>query len=274
MSTATTAYDQARASEILNSSNDPEVPEPGPSIVQLPGGWVDGLGFLHKTAEVREMTGVDEEAMSRAGKMPDGTQDSRRVMASVYERCTVKVGTVEADPHILRSQHLGDREAILLGIYIATYGNEYEARILCPNCGKWSEVAYELDKDLTSRKLEDPEVVWRDIPLGKNGKFGSASVRLITVGDQETVLEMEQDSATGAEMNTRLMAECVRSVNGRPLLGLHGAQSLNSAIRRDILRYWAKTTPSSGIAEVKTPCPKCQVEATIALNLAAIFLEV
>ncbi len=258
----------ARAAQALTEGENPAVPEPGPSLVALPGGWIDPQGKLHRTAEVRELTGVDEEAMAKAGRLPDGGMDSRRVMECVFERCTLKIGTVGVSPKLLQSMHLGDREAILLGIYRTTYGDDYETRIYCPVCPKWSDVVFELNTDIEPKVLKDPAVVWRDVTL-KGGRV--ANVRLISVADQAEALANEE--ATGAEMNSILLSRIIRTVDGIETMGLQSAQTLSSADRRKILKYVTDNAPSAGLGEAKTTCPKCQAESTTPLNLAAIFLE-
>ena len=83
-----------------------ETRAPSASEVDLPGGYLNFDGKLITTAEVRELTGADEEAIAKAGS----TAKSLHVL---LERGLVKLGDKEATKDDIDLLLSGDRDAIL-----------------------------------------------------------------------------------------------------------------------------------------------------------------
>lgn len=264
------AQNPALANALINqavgdTADDIATPELYSGIVELPGGWLDPQGNLHKEAEVRELTGADEEAMGKA--MIKGTGiDWNRMFKVIMERGVVKLGDRAPTPKDLESLLYGDRDAILLGIRIATYGNEHPANIICPLCGRSSDVAFELDKDIPYRKLEDPANIWRKVTL-RNGRV--AEIRLVTVADQAAATA---DMRVGnAQMTTILLSRCVRSIDGEPHLGEQDMQKMGAGDRKILNTYLMDKAPGPRMGEVVVSCPQCNEESSIAISMTELF---
>ena len=71
-----------------------EIPLPPDSVVELPGGLFDPFDGVTTTAEIRELTGADEEVIARIG-------DPGKALLTILERATVKVGDKKADKETL-----------------------------------------------------------------------------------------------------------------------------------------------------------------------------
>lgn len=262
--------DVATAAGIVASVDDVSVPEPGPCVVDLPGGYVMADGMVVRKAEVRELTGLDEEAMAR-GANKQNQVDLVRLLEIIFERGLIRIGDQEVgggpEGRALRQSMLvGDKDAVLLGIRIATYGPDYESRIVCPKCGEESDVVFELLTDIEERTLEDPQVIYRTVKL----RNGEAEVRLPTVGDQ--AYATSDPRRTAAEANTMLLARCVRSVNGVPTMGEQTLRAMGMKDRHSILQYIADTAPGPRMGEVKVECPACKEESQMSLSMPALFL--
>ena len=86
-----------------------EITPPSDTIVTLPGGYITSTGEVITEAEVRELNGKDEEAISKAINLG-------RALITILQRGTVKIGTETATETMLDQMLIGDRDQLLLGI--------------------------------------------------------------------------------------------------------------------------------------------------------------
>jgi hypothetical protein len=242
-----------------------EAPEVYPTTLTLPGGWLDPSANFCRDAEVRELTGADEEAISRV-VVKGGDQSALNWMNKIVELGVVSIGGQKPDAKGIRRLLTGDRDALFLAIRKATYGTDYETTLLCPMCGRESGVVFELDEDVKTKVIEDGDQLWRKVNL-RHGRV--AEVRLVTVEDQYAAFA--EAAWTEPERNTVLLATCVRSINGRPILGQQDMRAMGSADRKTLLDYLMNNQPGPMLGEVVAECPKCNQESTITLSMAAMF---
>lgn len=240
-------------------------PEEYPTTAELPGGWLSTDGRAHRNAVVRELTGADEETLGRVWTKNDD------LVAIRWANTLAQLGTVSIGGEPLERSDwdrmlIGDRDALLLAIRIATYGPDYETSIACPKCSKDSDVVFELDKDIKYRRLEDPELIYRKVEL-RHGRI--AEVRLTNVADQAACYA--DSSWTPSEMNTVLLSHTVRSIDAEPVLGPQAMLKLGAADRKILTDYLAETGPGPLLGEVVAECPKCGQESPIALNVSLLF---
>lgn len=257
--------DIRHAEGLLQDLTATQVPEPPACLVSLPGGFVDPEGAVIRDVLVRELTGQDEEQIARVANK-QGQIDLVRMLETIYELGTVKIGTLDANRSLLNSLLVGDKDAILLGIRIATFGPDYETRIGCPKCGEESDVVFELLADVPERKLEDPENIYRTVKL----RNGSAEVRLPTVGDQSYATD--DPKRTVPEANTRLLGRCVKTINGKLTRGEQSVRDLGLQDVRTLLKHINDTVPGPRMGEVKVECPACKEESQFTLSMPALFL--
>ena len=99
-------------------------------------GYRDKDGVLHTEFEVREMTGADEEAISK----PDIKNNGGKVVRTIIERCCTRIGTYyQKDTksnkwrEMIQDLSVGDQDFILLKIREMSLGEEIESRYKCPN---------------------------------------------------------------------------------------------------------------------------------------------
>lgn len=257
----------AEASMVQNFVRDAQevaFPEPSDCLVDLPGGWLDSGGTVHHKALIRELTGADEEALSRATKK-GGNFDPGIFLGVALQRSLVSIDGIPADDVMRNSLLIGDRDAILLGVRIATYGGDYETSVTCSSCGKESGVVVELEKDVQTRKSE-ASAWWRNVPLRK----GEAILHLVTVADQ--TMALSDDARTGAEVDTIIMSRVVKEINGAPVLGERSLLEAPAGVRRSIAKYLVDNQPGPQLGEVKGSCPACKADINISLSLPALFL--
>jgi hypothetical protein len=233
---------------------------PSNSEVTLPGGFIDREGSLVKYAEVRELNGMDEEAIAKAGS-------SSRALLVMLQRGLTSIGTQEANKQDLDGLLSGDRDAILIGIRKVTFGSEAAFSMTCPFCKTDLDVVVDLDSDVPYRNLEDP-INGRTFDY-ESKKHGIIRVSLPTGATQRKM--MENTDKTLAELNTILLAGCVDSVNGVASMGASTVLKLGMADREAIITEIIKRNPGPRLGEVSTHCEACGEEVPMPLALTDLF---
>lgn len=261
----------AEIQELLEDKQEPIVIDmPPDDFVTLPGGLFK-KDKLIKTAVVKELTGEDEEALARASQSLNPFHFLDRLL-----KCgVVQLGDDMNPEESLRNLLIGDREALVLGIRKATYGDEIEIeKWKCPICGVQATLTMELE-DIPFRTMTNPA---EEINFTvKFRKGGSAEVRLATGEDQ--LLIFENQELTQAQRETILLSRCVqrvtfadgqeRSMQGYPSL----AREMSVVNRHAILNELRERQPGPKYDEVKYKCESCGEDTLVAVGLGDLFLD-
>lgn len=252
-----TTTDQDIAS-LLAPGAAPKIDEPEDGFVRLPGGLITDNGLV-TTATVRELNGEDEEALAKA------QGDLRRLRALLGAVETI--GDEPVTKETLKELLIGDREALVLGIRIATFGKEITYNdYLCPGCAEPLDVSIDLST-LEMKELPDREKREFEIPLKKGGV---ALVRLPNGSDQEAIFELP--NATVAEENTLMLSRVVLALNGKKINNAKDPiKKLGVADRQTILKFLSDTQPGPRYDEVKSTHETCGTEFPIFLALDDMF---
>ena len=232
---------------------------PSDGEVRLPGGVIAPTGEVIRTAEVRELTGADEEAIAKSGSRAKSLQ-------VLLQRGLVKIGSKEATKDDLDVLLSGDRDAILIGIRCVTFGDELPAAVKCPNCTEVQDVIISLSKDVPVKELENPieDRTWM-VTTSK----GAVAVTLPNGNTQRKLLD--NSDKTSSELNTLLLSGCVLSINGSPSMGAPTALSLGMADRTTIINEILSKNPGPRLGEVKKACKACGEDISIPLSLFDLF---
>lgn len=232
---------------------------PSDTSVRLPGGYVDAQGSVHRTAEVRELNGVDEEALLRV-------DSTGKIMMAMIERATVSIGDIPATREVLEDLLAADREALLLGIRVATYGRTEAFTITCPHCSEQFDHDIDLVEDIPAKTLTDPEI---DSQFEVTLRRGTAQVSLPTGRTQKSIAGAQDK--TLSELNTILLRGCVQSINGMPVMGEETIKALGLADRSAILTAIADRNPGPRLGDVTVECEACEKVIDTPLSLTALF---
>jgi hypothetical protein len=262
---------QLIAAALSMSSEEGDVTEPveeltTPSVTLPPSGEVELLAGLYDVftgeitthAEIRELNGEDEEALSKI-------KDYGRGLLSILHRGTVKIGDKPATPEILDSLLSGDREYLIVKIRTATFGSEIELDGACPHCEEPQSFTIDLDKDVKLDRLAEPSVrsFKVDCKVGEVAyelPSGLVQKKLITTADK-----------TSAELDSVLLKECIVSINGSPILDPNQVKKLGMQDRRTILKAIMDNNPGPDLGSISKNCSDCGQEVPIPLTLADIF---
>lgn len=236
-----------------------ETRAPSESEVKLPGGFIGANREIISTAEVRELNGMDEELISKAGS-------SAKSFNVLLQRGLVKLGSEEVTRDQIDNLLSGDRDAILIAIRRATFGNTLDLNINCPSCNVPQTTSIDLVEDVPVKTLENP---LEDRTFFVETKKGPVGVALPTgIVQKRLVDNMDK---TIAEMNTVLLAGCILSVNGAPSSGASTALSLGMADRTKVLDAITDRNPGPRLGEVKKACQACGEDIELPLSLTDLF---
>ena len=247
--------------EVVGSTPMITIPSLPDTNIELPGGFYDPLeDTLVTTAEVKELTGADEEDIVRI------TETGKALMAILQNR-TVSVGGKPADKDTLELLLAGDREALLLGIRCATFGTEIELTdVVCSRCPELQTMTIDLKKDVKTQVLEDRI---NDRTFVLDLKVGKVKVTLPTGNTQNKLVNAPNKN--NAELDTLLLSNCVLEINDVQILGQAPIRNLGIQDRRTILEEIAKRNPGPLLNEVKKACNTCGQEVELPLTLADLF---
>ncbi|MCC3766040.1 hypothetical protein [Streptomyces sp. UNOC14_S4] len=257
------AQANAAMQQVLAESTGPapDVPVPNDCLVTLPVG-IEIDGKTVREAEIRELTGEDEEALAKVAT------NSLRFFDVVLQRGVVCIGDTKPTPDLLKSLYVGDRDALLLAIRIATFDKALEMTgVECPGCGQRIDVTVDLST-----------VPQRGLPVEPHSvalRKGTAFLRFPTGADQAYILA-DQDTSD-ARRNTLLLERCLDHIEAPDGTATPGssqvAQQMGIADRRKALLYLADHAPGPELAHVSVEHDSCGKEVPLPLTLTDTFLN-
>lgn len=228
------------------------------TLVDLPGGYLTDAGEVLKTAEVRELTGRDEEAIAK-------TNTIGKALNTILSRAVVNIGGIRANDEVLDNLLAGDRDALLLGIYKATFGPTAEIDSYCPGCSADKTVAVDIDKDIVVKGLGDPIAGRKFTVFGKH-----EYVVVLPNGVVQREIINSTDK-TAAELATLLLEKTVQEIDGNPVFSKAQIQGLGVADRRLIGAELAKRAIGPQLENITVQCPDCEGEVEVPINFGTLF---
>jgi hypothetical protein len=231
--------------------------EPEDLVFELPGGYLNFQGDVLQEAEVRELTGRDEEALSRL-------KASEKILQEILQRGVVRVGNAKPDEEVLDGLLSGDRDYLLLRIFVATFGRTLTARPFCPRCQQIHEEDIDLLRDVEVRKLSSPYDRRFTVEISK----GEVVVDLPTGVVQRKMISAIDRSV--AELSSVLLENTVAQINGVPILSPGQVLDLPIRDRRTISEAIIERNPGPQMQDIEVTC-ECGMELEVPLSLAALF---
>ena len=232
---------------------------PSDTLVDLPAGYITPDGEVAKTAEVRELTGKDEEAISRATTLG-------RMFNVILTRGVVSVGGTPATEKILDEMFAGDRDALLLGIYRATFGNPSEMKAYCGGCEEFKDVLLDLNTDIKTKLLIDPIDERAFTVEGINHDYTVILPTGIVQKELNNSLEK-----TVPELTSILLENTVTAIDGNPVYNKTQTQNIGIKDRRTISEAIAERAPGPKFEDITVTCPDCESEVVVPINLGTLF---
>jgi hypothetical protein len=227
--------------------------------VDLPGGYISPGGSLAKYAEVKELTGLDEEAIAKSGSIG-------RALNTILQKGLASIGGEPVTRDAFDDLLSADRDAIMIGIRKVTFGEIIDYTAVCQSCNSTQDVKIDLTKDVPVKELTNPI---EDRNWTIEVKAGLVNVTLPT-GDVQRKL-MENIDKTSAEMNTILLAGCVVSVNGTTSMGASTVLKLGMGDREKLVDEILEKNPGPRLGEVVKDCEACGEAVPTPLSLMSLF---
>ena len=179
---------------------------------ELLAGYTDDEGVLHKTFSLREMTGRDEEAISKS----DVKQNPSKLVSVLLERCVMSIGTLtrksvgtEKWKDIIKSLYVGDQDFMLIKLRELSMGGEIEVTHTCPYCKESLKTILDVS-ELEVEPFKGERVIQFSLPKGYRDKKGvvhkDGTLRLPTGQDREILTPIARKNVAQAStlMLTRL----------------------------------------------------------------------
>lgn len=247
------------------AGSTPLIPNAPDCIVQLPRGLWRG-GSWKKEAEVRELTGADEESLSRAKESSDFFDLVLAHGVVRIDNITLR-GTPIADRQgVLRDLLVGERSQLLMAIIAATYGNEKTLNITCPHCQVEQEATLNLSDDFKPKVVDDLEVQSYTFHC-KSGDV--LEYRLMTGADQHEALKRK--GATLAEQNSVVLEKCIVRLNGQMVLDSRSfVMNMGMLDRNNLLSEMVAKQPDLDL-DVQTRCVGCGGDILLPLGWGDLF---
>lgn len=245
--------------EVAPASIRPDIQLPPDTQVELPGGFLDPFEGVINTAEIRELNGADEEAISRIN-------DSGKALLAILDRAVVSIGGEPVKKDTLDALLAGDREVLLLAIRKATFGKEIQFGPSCPECGEDQVFNINLDSDVEVKKLNED-----DRFFSVDCKVGKVKLTLPTGGAQRDLINASNKNV--AELDSILLKHCISSINDSVTVNMQQIRELSIKDRRELLKAIADRNPGPKLTEVKKTCSACGQEVPLPLSLAELFRE-
>lgn len=199
----------------------------------LLAGYVDENGVCHDTFDYREMTGKDEEAISKADVRANGA----KLCNVLVERCVLRIGTLDKKEvgqakwgQIIREMLGGDLDYMVFKIRELSKGTEVEFTHKCPNCGQKLITVMNTD-EFTIKQFGGQREVPFELIRGYKDRKGvvhtEGVMRLPNGYDREIVTPMFRKNPSSAITN--LITRCMRFNDGTQV----SSQSVQEMSLRD-----------------------------------------
>ncbi len=253
----------------------PPPPQPSPRgfEFELPVGYVDEDGRVHRTAVLRKMTGRDEAIMADRRNR----NGAARMMSELLASCLVRLGEIERPTvAVVQSLYSSDRYFLLLKLREITFGPELAATYACPTC-KESITLIEDISELEVTRIEngslpdDIVVELEDGYLDRDGQIYTTLVfRHPNGGDEEKIASVSRENASRGK--NALMARCLVSLGDMPrsrmeTLGTSIFNDLTLGDRACIDEALNQKGPGIDLRR-DVSCPACGREYEVTLDLS------
>ena len=223
-------------------------PNSAAPVVSLPGGRLRHDGTCVRDAQLRPLTGRDEDwLLSLDTPWPQAV-----LVTELLARCVERIGPEPASREMVCSLLVGDRDFLLLRLHEISFGPRVELVRACPHaeCGAKMDV----DFNLATVPVEETLVRSRyEFEFGEAPRH-KASFRLPEGADQEAVCQWSGLAAD--DMTTRLLARCLVELDGKSPVGPVDVQALSPEARTALEHEIERCSPKVHF-EMEATCPQC-----------------
>jgi hypothetical protein len=245
--------------ETTHTVNQMETPHSSVGVFELPCGYLDENGELHRDVKVREISGHEEDML--ASKKTANNKKLNTLLAACVER----VGSVDSRgklAKVIKDLTMGDRVFLLFAIRRVTLGDELPVREVCPACKTKSLFMVDLGEELEIKVMPAPMKRIYDVttPSGKEVRF-----RVSTGHDEERVAKIQGGKSKDSASQSLLMR--LELLDGEPP-DLKSVKGL-SMRDRHFLRAEFEKVEGGVDTSIEFTCTDCGHEWEKDLNIGA-----
>lgn len=221
-----------------------------PTTVTLPGGLVLEADHPLHTAELRPLTGREEDWLVHHPSVPSAT-----AITCLLSSCLLRLDAVTPTRELVGQLLVGDRDYLILQLRRLTLGDEFRAVVLCPECHARMDVTFHAeDVPVETRRQTAPHYSC-ELP-SRGGRKRAIRYRLPTGSDQEAVLNLDPSVAVDA-LFERCLIDPVR---------------LTRKEREIVIHAMEKQAPAVEL-ELSLQCPICSQVFLAPFDTTAFFLQ-
>lgn len=238
---------------------------------ELPGGWIDAKGELHREVSFFALTGREEALL--AGQ-PGQSRASQ--VTTILSRCIRRIGAVApVSEAIAQNLLIADRDYLLLKLREATFGAQVQATLPCPwpDCGEKVDIDFSIS-DIPVAPAQDKGpaytvVLSPEAAFVENGTpCREVTFRLPTGADQELLSPRlaENEALALAE----LLARCIQTIGALAITSATQIEGLSPLARMEIEREMTRVAPKIEL-NMDVRCPECARLFTAPFDLQDFF---
>lgn len=215
----------------------------------MPGGLVLNDGRRLGRAELRPLTGREEEWLTRHAGTP-----SAHLATKLLSACFVRLEDVPVDSEIVGKLLVGDRDYLILQLRRMTLGDRFAAVFSCPTCKSAMDVEFLAQDILIEPRLQNAATyTWVSGDAQR-----AVHYRLPNGADQEAVADLSPGEAVEV-----LLARCVIDDGGTPL----------SVAERDAVIADMDVHAPQVDLELDLSCPECGYSFTTPFDCTSFFFS-
>ena len=245
----------------------------GDNEYELPIGYIDGDGVLHKRFKLREMTGKVDEAIADKKIRSNAGKVVTELIYGVLE----ELGTLpRIDRNIVRRLSNADRDYIVLMNFYQSIAEEIEYTDMCAVCGSRLQVEVNINNMPVSFMTDDEprKITITDLPNGFKDKEGNV-FKEMTLTFPDGMLQEKIFATVDKNPNqalTQVLAMCTESIKGFQSYNFESFSELSKKDRKYISTKLNEIKVGVELA-VDVECPECGAETKSAIPFMTLLGE-
>ncbi len=240
-------------------------------ICELPVGYRDESGTVHRRAVYRPLSGREEEILA----VRDSTSSAAALVSEVLASCIEAIGDIcPITVDHARGLSVSDRQYLLLKLRGVTFGEKVQAIVQCPmvRCNAKVDIDFHLSQLPVPKSNTPLEYKFQlsDEAYQQLSEHTKRDVRFrLPLGsDQEAIAVMV--SSNEAKALSQLLSYCLITIGDIEQPTLEQTQSLPSLVRREIEQQLEEVTPETEMV-MDVVCPECGCEFSAPFNIQDFF---
>ena len=228
------------------------------------------LPASHKDAEIKQMTGVEEEILTD----PKLSRNAGKLITALLESTVVTLDGIKPSAEAIRDLTIGDRDALLMELRKVSLGEEIQMNFQCPSCSATLDMTYSLDEIETVIADKDaPAEIKVKLTDGYTDDEGvnhtDAVVTLPTGHTQErTAAIMRQNIARG---NTEMLLKTVHKIGAVDKVTTTIVRGLTKRDRDILVKVVSREAPGPKLT-TWIDCYECGYRFETIMDLANFFV--